>query len=207
MSYSAKSSNPRPQGQGVTIWFRKRTRVRFRVPPPFTQIPTLRAACIPASAASGKETRDARLLGIVCKEWSHCQSNGPAAIWLASGSCVGAGVSHRTLTTPNTSHPIFRQENRRMIRRRVGRSWRCVNDRTAHTPCSSSGSLLRPPAGRRKASRSIRPCVLSLDAPCLEIRTYTHHRVITIDTFLRHLLRNVRSDNSFRINLIPQTSG
>ena len=30
----AKSSNPRPQGQGVTIWLGLRTRVRFRVPPP-----------------------------------------------------------------------------------------------------------------------------------------------------------------------------
>ena len=28
-----KSSNPRPQGQGVTIWLGLRTRVRFRVPP------------------------------------------------------------------------------------------------------------------------------------------------------------------------------
>ena len=30
---TAKSSNPRPQGQGVTIAFGLRTRVRFRVPP------------------------------------------------------------------------------------------------------------------------------------------------------------------------------
>lgn len=30
---AAKSSNPRPQGQCVTIWLRLRTRVRFRVPP------------------------------------------------------------------------------------------------------------------------------------------------------------------------------
>lgn len=30
----AKSSNPRPQGPCVTIWVGKRTRVRFRVPPP-----------------------------------------------------------------------------------------------------------------------------------------------------------------------------
>ena len=34
MRESAKSSNSRPQGQGVTIWLGKRTRVRFRVPPP-----------------------------------------------------------------------------------------------------------------------------------------------------------------------------
>ena len=34
MCDSAKSLNPRPQGQGVTIWLGKRTRVRFRVPPP-----------------------------------------------------------------------------------------------------------------------------------------------------------------------------
>ncbi len=33
---SAKSLNPRPQGQCVTIWMGKRTRVRFRVPPPRT---------------------------------------------------------------------------------------------------------------------------------------------------------------------------
>ena len=31
---AAKSLNPRPQGQGVTIWLGLRTRVRFRVPPP-----------------------------------------------------------------------------------------------------------------------------------------------------------------------------
>ena len=33
-SLVAKSSNPRPQGQGITIWFGLRTRVRFRAPPP-----------------------------------------------------------------------------------------------------------------------------------------------------------------------------
>ena len=37
----AKSSNPRPQGQGVTIWLGKRTRARFRAPPPIPKIPTL----------------------------------------------------------------------------------------------------------------------------------------------------------------------
>ena len=34
---AAKSLNPRPQGQGVTIWLGLRTRVRFRVPPPYTR--------------------------------------------------------------------------------------------------------------------------------------------------------------------------
>lgn len=34
----AKSSNTRPQGQGVTIWFGLRTRVRFRVTPPIKLI-------------------------------------------------------------------------------------------------------------------------------------------------------------------------
>lgn len=33
MCDSTKPSNPRPQGQGVTIWLGKWTRVRFRVPP------------------------------------------------------------------------------------------------------------------------------------------------------------------------------
>lgn len=37
----AKSSNPRPQGQGVTIWFGSRKRVRFRVPPPLFKKPTV----------------------------------------------------------------------------------------------------------------------------------------------------------------------
>jgi len=32
---SAKSSNPRPKDPCVTIWFWKRTRVRFRFPPPY----------------------------------------------------------------------------------------------------------------------------------------------------------------------------
>ena len=41
MCDSAKSSNPRPQGQGVTIWLELQTRVQFRVPPPFTKNPTL----------------------------------------------------------------------------------------------------------------------------------------------------------------------
>jgi hypothetical protein len=36
----AKSSNPRPQGRGVTIWIGLRTRVRFRVPPPLSKKPT-----------------------------------------------------------------------------------------------------------------------------------------------------------------------
>ena len=36
-SLAAKSLNPRPQGQGVTIWLGLRTRVRFRIPPPFTK--------------------------------------------------------------------------------------------------------------------------------------------------------------------------
>ena len=36
-SPAAKSSNPRPQGQGVTILLGERTRVRFRVPPPNEQ--------------------------------------------------------------------------------------------------------------------------------------------------------------------------
>lgn len=34
-SLAAKSLNPRPQGQGITIWLGLQTRVRFRVPPPF----------------------------------------------------------------------------------------------------------------------------------------------------------------------------
>ena len=34
MTSSAKSSNPRPKDPCVTIWFRKRTRVRFPFPPP-----------------------------------------------------------------------------------------------------------------------------------------------------------------------------
>ncbi|UEC00060.1 hypothetical protein [Burkholderia vietnamiensis] len=33
-SLAAKSSNPRPQGERVTIWLGLRTRVRFRIPPP-----------------------------------------------------------------------------------------------------------------------------------------------------------------------------
>lgn len=33
MRESAKSSNPRPQGQGFAIWLGLRTRVQFRVPP------------------------------------------------------------------------------------------------------------------------------------------------------------------------------
>lgn len=40
-SLAAKLLNPRPQGQGVTIWLGSRTRVRFRVPPPIPKIPTL----------------------------------------------------------------------------------------------------------------------------------------------------------------------
>ena len=36
-----KSSNLRPQGQSITILSRKRTRVRFRIPPPIPKIPTL----------------------------------------------------------------------------------------------------------------------------------------------------------------------
>ena len=39
-SLAAKSLNPRPQGQGITIWLGLRTRVRFRVPPPIPKIPT-----------------------------------------------------------------------------------------------------------------------------------------------------------------------
>ena len=34
-----KSSNLRPQGQGVTIWFELRTQVRFRFPPPSIKDP------------------------------------------------------------------------------------------------------------------------------------------------------------------------
>lgn len=41
MRESAKSSNSRPQGQGVAIWLCKRMRVRFRVPPPFIEISSL----------------------------------------------------------------------------------------------------------------------------------------------------------------------
>jgi len=58
-----KSSNPRPQGQGVTIWLGERTRVRFRFPPPYTrarivsgpfflpEIPAWRG--VPATCAAG----------------------------------------------------------------------------------------------------------------------------------------------------------
>src|SRR6218665_4218557 len=53
-SISAKSSNPRPQGQGVTIWLGERTRVRFRVPPPLFKKPTtLGWFFLPVSPSAG----------------------------------------------------------------------------------------------------------------------------------------------------------